>query len=228
MRSETHGYRKAWHPGQRPQHARSPRSSEARAEVRVERHGFSNQRGHKQGAEPAEHLEYRSRSVNALFCRTGVVRGRQCQVTPQALLLARVDQLLQPVASDELLMDRRDLAAHYRTGDVGVRVVRPSRGGDLHAGPPQHAQRLLESLLCLRSARRSPVVEWEHPQPETVSPYTALKYEFVAGRGRVVLIMTGDRLQDPAPNPRAGRHWADIVHAPAELPRATPAACPPG
>src|SRR2546422_6113423 len=220
MRSETHGYRKAWHPGQRPQHARSTRTSEARAEVRVERHGFSNQRGHKQGVEPAEHLEYRSRSVNALRCRTGVVRGRQCEVTPQALLLARVDQLLQPFTSDELLMDRRDLAAQYRTGDVGVRVVRPSRGGDLHAGAPQHAQRLLETLRCLRSARRSPVVEWEHPQPETVSPYTALKYEFVAGRGSVVWIMTGDGLQAPAAILHAVRQGSDLVHAPGQFQRA--------
>src|SRR2546427_12688877 len=122
MRSETHGYRKAWHPGQRPQHARSTRTSETRAEVRVERHGFSNQRGHKQGVEPTEHLEYRSRSVNALFCRTGVVRGRQCQVTLQALLLARVDQLLQPAAPVELLMDRPAPPPHSRTADVGYRV----------------------------------------------------------------------------------------------------------
>src|SRR3989441_5564178 len=220
MRSETHGYRKAWHPGQRPQHARSTRTSEARAEVRVERHGFSNQRGHKQGVEPTEHLEYRSRSVTALRCRTGVVRGRQCEVTPQALLLARVDQLLQPFASDELPMDRRDLAAQYRAGDVGVRVVRPSRGGDLHAGPPQHAQRLLKSLLGFRSVGRSLVVEWEHPKPKTVSPYAALKYEFVVGRGSVVWIMTGDRLQDPAAILGAVRQRSDLVHAPGEFHRA--------
>src|SRR2546427_9498738 len=106
MRPETHGYRQAWDTGQRAQHARSTRTSEARAEVRVERHGLSYQRGHKQRVEPTEHLEDRPRRVNALLCRTGVVRGCQCQVTPQALLLAHVDQLIQPFASDELLIDR--------------------------------------------------------------------------------------------------------------------------
>src|SRR3989454_3318086 len=123
-------------------------------------------------------------------------------------------------------MDRRDLAAQYLTGDISVRVVRPSRGGDVHAGPPQHAQRLLESLLCLRSARRSPVVEWEHPKPETVSPYAALKYEFVAGRGSVVWIMIGDRLQNPAAILPAVRPWSGLVHPPGRPHPASPADSP--
>src|SRR2546426_12805036 len=110
-------------------------------------------------------------------------------------------------------MDRRDLAAQYLTGDISVRVVRPSRGGDVHAGPPQHAQRLLENLLCLRSARRSPVVEWEHPKPETVSPYAALKHEFVAGRSSIVRVMTRARLQKPAAILPAARPRAGVFHA---------------
>src|SRR2546428_5853319 len=76
--------------------------------------------------------------------------------------------------------------------------------------------------------RRSPVVEWEHPKPETVSPYAALKYEFVAGRSSVVWVMTGDRLQDPAAILRAVRQWSDLVHAPGELHRASAADSPRG
>src|SRR2546422_7724440 len=116
MRPETHGYRQAWDTGQRAQHARSTRTSEARAEVRVQRHGFSYQRGHKQRVEPTEHLEYRPRGVNALLCRTGVVRGRQRQVTSQASFWP-----VSTSSSNRLLlinfMDRRDLAAQYLTGD---------------------------------------------------------------------------------------------------------------
>src|SRR5256712_12111061 len=124
-------------------------------------------------------------------------------------------------------MDRRDLAAQYRTGDISVRVVRPSRGGDVHAGPPQHAQRLLENLLCLRSARRSPVVEWEHPKPETVSPYAALKHEFVAGRNHDASFINGGRLQKPTTILPAARQMVVLFHTPREDHRAAAAVPPP-